>query len=50
MSKSFTDVERNYEVYDKEMLAIIHALKEWWHFLEGAEEKVNVYTDHLSGH
>jgi len=48
MSKSFTDVERNYEVYDKEMLAIIRALEEWWHFLQGAEEKVDVYTDHCN--
>jgi hypothetical protein len=39
------DVECNYEVYDKEMLAIVHALKEWRHFLQGAE-KVDVYTDH----
>src|SRR6266436_6554581 len=43
MSKSFTDVERNYEVYDKEMLAIVRALEEWRHFLQGAEEKVDVY-------
>jgi len=29
-------VEQNYEIHDKEMLAIIHALEEWRHFLEGA--------------
>jgi hypothetical protein len=46
MSKSFMDMECNYEVYDKEMLAIICALEEWQHFLEGAEEKVDVYTNH----
>jgi hypothetical protein len=46
MSKSFTDVERNYEVYDKEMLAIVRALEEWRHFIQGVEEKVDVYTDH----
>ncbi|GLB41978.1 putative retrotransposable element tf2 155 kda protein type 1-like [Lyophyllum shimeji] len=27
-------VERNYEIHDKEMLAIIRALEEWRHFLE----------------
>jgi len=27
-SKSLSSVERNYKIYDKEMLAIIHALEE----------------------
>jgi len=35
-SKSLSLVERNYEIHDKKMLTIIHALKEWRHFLEGA--------------
>ncbi|GLB44521.1 putative retrotransposable element tf2 155 kda protein type 1-like [Lyophyllum shimeji] len=39
-------VERNYEIHDKEMLAIIRALEEWRHFLEGARHKVEIYTDH----
>ena len=34
-SKSLSPVERNYEIHDKEMLAIIRALEEWRHFLEG---------------
>jgi hypothetical protein len=29
MSKAFNEVERNYEIYDKEMLAIMKALEEW---------------------
>src|SRR5258708_8000284 len=32
MSKSFSDTERNYQIHDKEMLAIMHALEEWRHF------------------
>jgi len=28
-------VERNYEIHDKEMLAVIRALEDWRHFLEG---------------
>ena len=36
LSKSLNAVERNYEIHDKEMLAIIRALEEWQHFLEGA--------------
>ncbi|GLB45865.1 putative retrotransposable element tf2 155 kda protein type 1-like [Lyophyllum shimeji] len=45
-SKSLNAVERNYEIHDKEMLAIIRALEEWRHFLEGARHKVEIYTDH----
>jgi len=39
-------VERNYEIHDKEMLAIIRALEEWRHFLEGATHLVEIWTDH----
>jgi len=39
-------VERNYEIHDKEMLAIICALEEWRHFLEGATHPVEIWTDH----
>jgi len=45
-SKSLSPVEQNYEIYDKEMLAIIHALEEWRHFLEGAQHLVEIWTDH----
>ena len=36
LSKSLSSIQQNYEIHDKEMLAIIWALEEWWHFLEGA--------------
>jgi len=39
-------MEWNYEIHNKEMLAIIHALKEWRHFLEGATHLVEIWTDH----
>jgi len=35
-SKSLSLVEWNYEIYNKEMLAIIHMLEEWRHFLKRA--------------
>jgi len=41
-SKSLSLVEQNYEIHDKEMLAIICALKEWRHFLEGARHLVEI--------
>lgn len=34
-SKGMSDPERNYEIHDKEMLAIIRALQEWRAELEG---------------
>jgi len=45
-SKSLSPVERNYEIHDKEMLAIIRALQEWCHFVEGAEHQFEIWTDH----
>jgi len=45
-SKSLSPVEWNYEIHDKEMLAIICALEEWRHFLEGAWHPVEIWTDH----
>ena len=38
--------ERNYEIHDREMLAIIEALKDWQHFLEGLPNPFEIVTDH----
>jgi RNase H-like domain found in reverse transcriptase len=46
LSKSLSPVERNYEIHDKEMLAIIRAMEEWRQFLEGAEHQFEVWMDH----
>ena len=46
LSKSLSEVERNYEIHDKEMLAIIRAMEEWRHFLEGSELGFEVWTNH----
>ncbi|THG99573.1 hypothetical protein EW145_g7239 [Phellinidium pouzarii] len=42
------EAERNYEIYDKEMLAIVQALKEWCHYLLGAKQPFEVWTDHTN--
>jgi len=34
ISKSLSDTERNYKIYDKEMLVVIRCLEAWRHFLE----------------
>lgn len=46
LSKSLSSVERNYDVHDKELLAIIRALEEWRHYLEGTKHKFEIWTDH----
>jgi len=46
ISKSLSDTEQNYEIHDKEMLAVVRCLEAWRHFLEGAVEKFEIWTDH----
>ena len=42
LSKALNKTERNYEIHDKEMLAVIRELKNWSHLLEGAKYKFEV--------
>ena len=42
LSKSLNETERNYEIHDKEMLAIIRGLENWRHLLEGARFKFEI--------
>jgi len=44
--KSLSDTERNYEIHNKEMLAVVRCLEVWRHFLEGAMMKFEVWTNH----
>ena len=46
LSKSLNEAERNYEIYDKEMLAIMHALEEWRQYLMGNPDKFEIWSDH----
>jgi len=46
ISKSLNATERNYEIYDKEMLAVIRCLETWRHYLEGAKLQFEIWTDH----
>jgi len=45
-SRAFSVAEINYDIHNKELLAIIEAFKKWWHYLEGVAISVKVYTDH----
>jgi hypothetical protein len=46
LSKTFTETERKYEIYDRELLGIIRALKEWRHYIQGSGHTTIVYSDH----
>jgi len=46
ISKSLSDTERNYEIHDKEMLAVVRCLEAWRHFLERAAVKFEIWTDY----
>jgi hypothetical protein len=42
LSKALNPVERNYEIHNTEMLAIIRSLEEWRHYLECARHPVKI--------
>ena len=44
--KLLNEMERNYEIHNKEMLAVIRGLENWRHLLEGTKFKFKVWTDH----
>jgi len=45
-SKTMAPAECNYEIHDKEMLAIIHALEQWRAELEGLGVEIQIFSDH----
>ena len=46
MSRKMTDPEQNYGPRDWELLAIVHAVRIWRHYLESLASPFTVYTDH----
>jgi hypothetical protein len=45
-SRTFTAPKLNYDIHDKELLAIFEAFHIWWHYLEGSPLSIDVVTDH----
>ncbi|KAK7916542.1 hypothetical protein WMY93_012303 [Mugilogobius chulae] len=45
-SRRLTPAETNYDIGNRELLAVVLALQEWRHWLEGAEHPFIVWTDH----
>lgn len=46
MLKALTEEEQNYEIYDKELLAVVRALEEWSQYLKGAVHRFEILSDH----
>jgi len=45
-SRTLTAPELNYDMHDKELLAIFEAFRSWRHYLEGSAYPIDVVTDH----
>jgi hypothetical protein len=46
VSHLFNPAERNYNIHDRELLAIIHGLRAWHHLFLSSPHILTVYTDH----
>ena len=46
ISKGLNEMEWNYEVHNKKMLAIIRCMEEWRHFLEEVRFQFEIWTNH----
>ena len=46
LSRTMQLAEQNYEIYDKELPAIVEALTKWRQYLLDAMEPFEVWTDH----
>ncbi len=45
-SRKMIDAERNYEIHDAELLAIVESFCHWRHYLEQPYQILEVLTDH----
>jgi len=46
LSRQMSPAEFNYDVFDKEMLAIVYALQKWRHYALGTPYKLTIFSDH----
>jgi len=44
--KSLNETKRNYEIHNKEILAVIRGLENWRYLLEDVKFKFEVWTDY----
>ena len=46
LSRTIQPTERNYKIYNKELLAIVEALAKWWQYLLDTMEPFEIWIDH----
>ena len=46
LSQMFSPAEQNYDIYNRELLSVIHALEHWHHYLQGTTHPVTLLTNH----
>ena len=46
LPQTFSPAERNYDIYDWELLAVIHTLDHWHYYLQGTAHPVTLLTNH----
>jgi hypothetical protein len=46
ISHSFDATQRNYKIYDRELLGIIRALETWRHYIQGSAHPITIFSDH----
>jgi RNase H-like domain found in reverse transcriptase len=47
-STTFTETEHNYNIYDRELLAIMKAITHWCQYLIWTKDPFTIYTDHTN--
>ena len=47
-SQTMSEAEQNYDIYDREMSAIVRVLEDWRHYLEGLPKPFEIITDHCN--
>ena len=47
-SESLKAAQRNYQIYNRELLAVIRGLQAWRHLLLGSPHPIHIITDHMN--
>ncbi len=45
---TLTATERNYDIYDRELLAIVKTLRNWQMWLAGAKHRIKIFSNHMN--
>jgi RNase H-like domain found in reverse transcriptase len=46
ISHSFNAMQRNYKIYDRELLGIVRALETWRHYIQGSPHPITIFSNH----